>query len=49
MKIKPIDNKKAKQFMKENHYTRSCAKSTIAYQFTENDELIGMIVFGQPS
>jgi hypothetical protein len=35
--------------MTKYHYTRSCAKSSIALGFYFNDQLCTMIVYGQPS
>ena len=50
LKLKVINNAFAKQFMIENHYTKSCAKATISFGFyTEKEELSTVIVYGQPS
>ncbi len=42
-------NLKAKEFMTKYHYTKSCAKSSIALGFYYKDKLCTMIVYGQPS
>jgi hypothetical protein len=47
--IRKLDNSYAKQFMRINHYTHSCAKCSIAYGIFRNDELECVIVYGQPS
>ena len=49
VEIDIMDNKDAKEFMEENHYTKSCAKSTIAYSYWYEDELCGVVLYGQPS
>jgi len=35
--------------MKQYHYTKSCAKSTIAYGFYYQNQIVCVIVYGQPS
>lgn len=47
--IKKINNSYAKDFMCKHHYTRSCAKCSIAYGVFYDDMLECVIVFGQPS
>lgn len=47
--IKKIDNTFAKDFMCKNHYTKSCAKCSIAYGIYHNNQLECVIVYGQPS
>lgn len=47
--MKVIDNSKAKKFMQKHHYTKSCAKSTIAFGFYYKEKLATVIVYGQPS
>lgn len=42
-------NNEAKIFMQQYHYTHSCAKSTIAYKFTHQNQTCCVIVYGQPS
>lgn len=47
--IRKIDNSFARKFMCENHYTKSCAKSSIAYGIFYKEVLECVIVYGQPS
>ena len=47
--IRKIDNGFARQFMCKHHYTKSCAKCTIAYGVYYNNELQCVVVYGQPS
>lgn len=47
--IKQIENKIAKEYMEQNHYTKSCALGIVSYGWFEGDEMVGAIVFSQPA
>lgn len=47
--IVKLNNSYAKQFMCDNHYTKSCAKCSIAYGVFNGNDLECVIVYGQPS